>query len=69
MNIVISGLSSTSSWGNGHATTYRLHRPDGRQTAPDHWLGDLQRSTWRQCEMRLPADAAWSAPGADRAAP
>jgi tRNA (mo5U34)-methyltransferase len=41
---------------------HNLHLPDGRQTAPDHPLGDFPTFKWRQLERALPADlAGWSA--------
>jgi tRNA (mo5U34)-methyltransferase len=41
---------------------HNLHLPDGRQTAPDHPLGDFPRFKWRQIAPHLPADlAGWSA--------
>jgi tRNA (mo5U34)-methyltransferase len=35
---------------------HNLHLPDGRQTAPDHPLGDFPAFKWRQIEACLPAD-------------
>lgn len=35
---------------------HNLHLPDGRQTAPEHPLGDFPAFKWRQIEGRLPAD-------------
>ncbi|MDQ3725227.1 MAG: TIGR04290 family methyltransferase [Actinomycetota bacterium] len=35
---------------------HNLHLPDGRQTAPEHPLGDFPAFKWRQIEDRLPAD-------------
>ena len=41
---------------------HNLHLPDGRQTAPDHPLGDFPRFKWRQIAPHLPPDlAGWSA--------
>jgi len=37
---------------------HNLHLPDGRQTAPEHPLGDFPAFKWRQIEDRLPADLA-----------
>jgi tRNA (mo5U34)-methyltransferase len=33
---------------------HNLHLPDGRQTAPDHPLGDFPRFKWRQIAPHLP---------------
>jgi tRNA (mo5U34)-methyltransferase len=35
---------------------HNLHLPDGRQTAPDHPLGDFPRFKWDQLGPRLPSD-------------
>jgi tRNA (mo5U34)-methyltransferase len=35
---------------------HNLHLPDGRQTAPDHPLGDYPAYKWAQISPRLPAD-------------
>jgi tRNA (mo5U34)-methyltransferase len=35
---------------------HNLHLPDGRQTAPDHPLGDFPAFKWRQIEACLPAE-------------
>jgi tRNA (mo5U34)-methyltransferase len=35
---------------------HNLHLPDGRQTAPDHPLGDFPAFKWRQIEGCLPRD-------------
>jgi tRNA (mo5U34)-methyltransferase len=35
---------------------HNLHLPDGRQTAPDHPLGDFPAFKWAQIEPALPAD-------------
>jgi tRNA (mo5U34)-methyltransferase len=35
---------------------HNLHLPDGRQTAPDHPLGDFPRFKWRQIADVLPRD-------------
>jgi tRNA (mo5U34)-methyltransferase len=35
---------------------HNLHLPDGRQTAPEHPLGDFPAFKWRQIEDSLPAD-------------
>ena len=41
---------------------HNLHLPDGRQTAPDHPLGDFPGFKWRQLAPHLPADlTGWSA--------
>ena len=41
---------------------HNLHLPDGRQTAPDHPLGDFPAFKWRQLAPALPADlGGWSA--------
>jgi tRNA (mo5U34)-methyltransferase len=41
---------------------HNLHLPDGRQTAPDHPLGDFPTFKWRQLEHVLPVDlAGWTA--------
>ena len=41
---------------------HNLHLPDGRQTAPDHPLGDFPRFKWRQIAPHLPEDlTGWSA--------
>jgi len=41
---------------------HNLHLPDGRQTCPDHFLGDFPSFKWRQLEAHLPADLhGWSA--------
>jgi tRNA (mo5U34)-methyltransferase len=37
---------------------HNLHLPDGRQTAPDHPLGDFPAFKWRQIEDSLPQDLA-----------
>ncbi|HWO84482.1 MAG TPA: TIGR04290 family methyltransferase [Solirubrobacterales bacterium] len=37
---------------------HNLHLPDGRETAPDHPLGDFPAFKWRQIEGCLPADLA-----------
>lgn len=34
---------------------HNLHLPDGRQTAPEHPLGDFPAFKWRQIERSLPA--------------
>ena len=40
---------------------HNLHLPDGRQTCPDHWLGDFPSFKWRQLSHHLPADlTGWS---------
>jgi tRNA (mo5U34)-methyltransferase len=40
---------------------HNLHLPDGRQTRPDHWLGDFPSFKWRQLAPHLPADlTGWS---------
>jgi tRNA (mo5U34)-methyltransferase len=39
-----------------------LHLPDGRQTAPDHPLGDFPSFKWKQIATHLPADlSGWTA--------
>ena len=41
---------------------HNLHLPDGRQTAPDHPLGDFPGFKWRQIASHLPADLkGWTA--------
>jgi tRNA (mo5U34)-methyltransferase len=41
---------------------HNLHLPDGRETAPDHPLGDFPAFKWRQLENVLPIDlAGWNA--------
>lgn len=35
---------------------HNLHLPDGRQTAPDHPLGDFPAFKWRELESEMPAD-------------
>jgi tRNA (mo5U34)-methyltransferase len=41
---------------------HNLHLPDGRQTAPDHPLGDFPAFKWREIAPHLPADlSGWSA--------
>jgi tRNA (mo5U34)-methyltransferase len=41
---------------------HNLHLPDGRETAPDHPLGDFPAFKWRDLAPALPADlAGWSA--------
>jgi tRNA (mo5U34)-methyltransferase len=41
---------------------HNLHLPDGRETAPDHPLGDFPAYKWRGLEPHLPADlAGWTA--------
>jgi len=41
---------------------HNLHLPDGRQTAPDHPLGDFPAFKWRQLEAHIPADlSGWTA--------
>jgi tRNA (mo5U34)-methyltransferase len=35
---------------------HNLHLPDGRQTAPNHPLGDFPSVKWRQIEPYIPAD-------------
>jgi tRNA (mo5U34)-methyltransferase len=35
---------------------HNLHLPDGRQTAPEHPLGDFPAFKWQQIESSLPAD-------------
>jgi tRNA (mo5U34)-methyltransferase len=35
---------------------HNLHLPDGRQTAPQHPLGDFPSLKWRQIEAWIPAD-------------
>jgi len=37
---------------------HNLHLPDGRETAPDHPLGDFPAFKWRQIEDCLPANLA-----------
>jgi tRNA (mo5U34)-methyltransferase len=41
---------------------HNLHLPDGRQTAPDHALGDFPAFKWRQLASSLPDDlSGWRA--------
>jgi tRNA (mo5U34)-methyltransferase len=41
---------------------HNLHLPDGRQTAPDHPLGDFPAFKWREIAPHLPADlTGWTA--------
>jgi tRNA (mo5U34)-methyltransferase len=41
---------------------HNLHLPDGRQTAPEHPLGDFPAFKWRELEPALPRDlSGWSA--------
>jgi tRNA (mo5U34)-methyltransferase len=41
---------------------HNLHLPDGRQTAPDHPLGDFPSFKWQQIEPYLPDDlSGWTA--------
>ena len=41
---------------------HNLHLPDGRQTAPDHPLGDFPAFKWRQVAAALPDDlSGWTA--------
>ena len=41
---------------------HNLHLPDGRQTAPDHPLGDFPRFKWEQVAGAIPEDlSGWSA--------
>jgi tRNA (mo5U34)-methyltransferase len=41
---------------------HNLHLPDGRQTAPDHPLGDFPRFKWQELAPHLPADlTGWTA--------
>jgi tRNA (mo5U34)-methyltransferase len=35
---------------------HNLHLPDGRQTAPDHPLGDFPSFKWKQIEHAIPSD-------------
>jgi tRNA (mo5U34)-methyltransferase len=35
---------------------HNLHLPDGRQTAPDHWLGDFPEVKWRQIAPYMATD-------------
>jgi len=35
---------------------HNLHLPDGRQTAPDHFLGDFPAFKWRELAPHLPQD-------------
>jgi tRNA (mo5U34)-methyltransferase len=40
---------------------HNLHLPDGRQTCPDHWLGDFPSFKWQQLAPHLPKDlSGWS---------
>src|SRR4051794_28925829 len=41
---------------------HNLHLPDGRQTAPDHPLGDFPAFKWKQIERMIPSDlSGWRA--------
>jgi tRNA (mo5U34)-methyltransferase len=41
---------------------HNLHLPDGRQTAPDHPLGDFPSFKWKQFAAHVPADlTGWTA--------
>jgi tRNA (mo5U34)-methyltransferase len=41
---------------------HNLHLPDGRQTAPDHPLGDFPAFKWEQLEAHVPRDlTGWTA--------
>jgi tRNA (mo5U34)-methyltransferase len=41
---------------------HHLHLPDGRQTAPDHPLGDFPAFTWRELAPHVPEDlTGWTA--------
>jgi len=41
---------------------HNLHLPDGRETAPDHPLGDFPAFKWKEIEPQIPADlTAWTA--------
>jgi tRNA (mo5U34)-methyltransferase len=41
---------------------HNLHLPDGRQTAPDHPLGDFPRFKWQELEPHLPGSLdGWTA--------
>jgi tRNA (mo5U34)-methyltransferase len=41
---------------------HNLHLPDGRQTAPDHPLGDFPAFKWKQIQQEIPSDlAGWRA--------
>jgi tRNA (mo5U34)-methyltransferase len=35
---------------------HNLHLPDGRQTAPDHFLGDFPRFKWKEIAPLIPED-------------
>jgi len=35
---------------------HNLHLPDGRQTCPDHWLGDFPSFKWRELAPHIPED-------------
>ncbi|HEV7298545.1 MAG TPA: TIGR04290 family methyltransferase [Tepidisphaeraceae bacterium] len=35
---------------------HNLHLPDGRQTCPDHWLGDFPSFKWREVAGSIPED-------------
>jgi tRNA (mo5U34)-methyltransferase len=35
---------------------HNIHLPDGRQTCPDHWLGDFPLFKWQQLATYLPND-------------
>ncbi|GFO66528.1 methyltransferase, TIGR04290 family protein [Geomonas limicola] len=41
---------------------HNLHLPDGRQTAPDHYLGDFPNFKWQEIAGHIPADlSGWRA--------
>jgi tRNA (mo5U34)-methyltransferase len=50
MKTLQSGVGKLAPW------FHNLHLPDGRQTAPDHPLGDFPAFKWRQIADSLPAD-------------
>lgn len=40
---------------------HNLHLPDGRQTCPNHWLGDFPAFKWREVASAIPEDlTGWS---------
>ena len=58
MNIAVLGLSITSSWGNGHATTYRALL--GALARRGHCVQFLERDVpWYAANRDLPASPLW----------
>ncbi len=59
LNIVVIGLSVTSSWGNGHATTYRALIEALAQRG--HCVTFLERDTsWYRSHRDLTKPASWT---------